>query len=52
MHKYLIPDAIQDENVLRFRTEYIGKYKNKKDERDIKVECINTKEYLESDKRV
>ena len=29
LHKYVITDAIQDENVLRFGIEYIGRYKQK-----------------------
>lgn len=29
LHKYVITDAIKDENVLRFSIEYVGKYKEK-----------------------
>lgn len=29
LHKYVITDAIRDENVLRFSVEYVGKYKQK-----------------------
>ena len=29
LHKYVITDAIKDENVLRFSVEYVGKYKQK-----------------------
>ena len=29
VHKYVITDAIRDENVLKFSVEYIGKYKKK-----------------------
>jgi len=29
LHKYVITDAIRDENVLRFSIEYVGKYKQK-----------------------
>ncbi len=29
LHKYLIVDAIRDENVLRFSVEYVGRYKKK-----------------------
>lgn len=55
LHKYLITDAIRDENVLKFAVEYIGKYKEKegsKTEIDIKVEDIDTKELLESTDRL
>ena len=55
LHKYVITDAINDENVLRFSVEYIGRYKEKKGsatEIDIEVENIDTKELLESDDRI
>ena len=55
LHKYVITDAIKDENVLKFSIEYVGKYKYKegsKNEIDIQVEEINTKELMESDKRL
>lgn len=55
LHKYVITDAIKDENVLKFSIEYIGKYKNKdgsKNEIDIEVEDIDTKELLESPQRL
>src|SRR5690606_9689033 len=29
LHKYVITDAIRDENVLKFSVEYVGKYKQK-----------------------
>lgn len=51
LHKYVITDAISDENVLRFSVEYVGKYKKKPDsqnEIDIQVEDIDTKEVLDS----
>ncbi|MCF1715398.1 type I restriction endonuclease subunit R [Flavihumibacter sp. RY-1] len=50
LHKYVITDAIKDENVLRFSVEYVGKYKNKQTatEIDIEVEDIDTKELMES----
>lgn len=50
LHKYVITDAIKDENVLKFSVEYVGRYK-KKDaatEIDIEVEDIDTKELMES----
>ena len=55
LHKYVITDAIKDENVLKFSIEYIGRYKNKdgsKNEIDIEVEDIDTKELLESPQRL
>lgn len=53
LHKYVITDAIRDENVLRFGIEYIGKYKNKSNTFiDIEVEDIDKKEVLDSEKRL
>jgi len=56
LHKYVITDAIKDENVLRFSVEYVGRYKQKKTSSlnfvDIDVEGIDTKEMLESDDRL
>jgi len=31
LHKYVITDAIRDENVLKFSVEYVGRYKQKED---------------------
>ena len=64
LHKYVIVDAIKDENVLRFAVEYVGKYtrKNSANELDfatdvdipvdIKVEGIDTKALLDSPQRL
>lgn len=55
LHKYVITDAIRDENVLKFAVEYVGKYKQKVDSKnnlDIDVEAIDTSELLESDQRL
>jgi type I restriction enzyme R subunit len=55
LHKYVITDAIRDENVLKFSVEYVGKYKQKKDSKtnlDINVEDIDTSELLESEGRL
>jgi type I restriction enzyme, R subunit len=42
LHKYVITDAIRDQNVLRFGIEYIGKYKQKGNTFiDIEVEDID-----------
>ena len=55
LHKYVITNAIKDENVLKFSIEYIGKYKrkdNSNNEIDIEVEAIDTKELMESSQRL
>ncbi len=54
LHKYVIVDAIKDENVLRFSVEYVGKYhyKDSANALDIEVEDIDTKELLESPQRL
>jgi len=53
LHKYVITDAIKDQNVLRFGIEYVGKYKNKSNTFiDIEVEEINKQEVLDSTKRI
>jgi len=44
LHKYVITDAIRDENVLKFSVEYIRTFKQKEIIRDIKVEAINEAE--------
>ena len=54
LHKYVITDAIRDENVLKFSVEYVGKYKRKDsaNEMDIEVEDIDSTELMESPKRL
>ncbi|MEN0005809.1 MAG: type I restriction endonuclease subunit R [Bacteroidota bacterium] len=55
LHKYVITNAIRDENVLKFAIEYVGKYKQKDGSEvdwDIQVEGIDTKELLESSQRL
>jgi len=55
LHKYVITDAIADDNVLKFSVEYVGRYKEKEGSAtsiDIEVENINTKELLESPDRL
>jgi type I restriction enzyme R subunit len=56
LHKYVIIDAIRDENVLRFSVEYVGRYKRKASENeidiDVDVEAIDTKEALEAESRL
>ncbi len=55
LHKYVITDAINDDNVLKFSVEYVGRYKEKEGSAtniDIEVEDIDTKELLESYDRI
>lgn len=55
LHKYVITDAIRDENVLKFSIEYVGRYKEKEGSgvfADIEVEAIDTREMMEADKRL
>lgn len=55
LHKYVITDAIKDENVLRFSVEYVGKYEekeNSENEIDIEVEDIDKQELMESEERI
>ncbi len=55
LHKYVIMDAIGDDNVLKFSVEYVGRYKEKEGSAtniDIDVEEIDTKELLESPRRL
>ncbi|TAF62182.1 MAG: type I restriction endonuclease subunit R, partial [Flavobacterium sp.] len=55
LHKYVITDAIRDENVLKFSVEYIGRAVAKEDSAnnlDIEVEAIDTKELMQSPKRL
>lgn len=51
LHKYVITDAIKDENVLKFSVEYVGRYRQKDDSAtaiDIEVEDIDTQELMDS----
>lgn len=53
LHKYVITNAIADENVLKFSVEYWGKLKRKDGSLiDEKVHNINKKEFFESDDRI
>ena len=53
LHKYVITDAIRDQNVLRFGIEYVGKYKQKGNTFiDIDVEDIDRAEVLNDTKRL
>ncbi len=52
LHKYVITDAIRDENVLKFSIEYIRTVKQKEGVADIEVEAIDTAEVMEADERL
>jgi len=53
LHKYVITDAIADENVLRFSVEYWGKLKRKDGSLiDEEVPAINVKEFYDSPERI
>lgn len=55
LHKYVITDAIRDENVLKFAVEYIGRYREKEESRtevDIEVENIDVQEIMDSSMRL
>ena len=55
LHKYVITDAINDQNVLPFSVDYVGKYKSKQGKAsylDTEVESIDTTELMEHEDRV
>jgi type I restriction enzyme R subunit len=53
LHKYVITDAIRDQNVLRFGIEYIGRYKQKSNTFiDIEVEDIDRPEVWADENRL
>ena len=56
LHKYVITNAIKDENVLKFSIEYVGRYRQKEDgsevSLDIDVEAIDTRELLDAPARL
>ena len=51
LHKYVITDAIRDENVLKFSVEYIQTFKQKEHIIDLKVEQIDETEVFEAPER-
>jgi type I restriction enzyme R subunit len=51
LHKYVITDAIRDENVLKFSVEYIQTFKKKEHIVDLNVEEINEVEVYEAPER-
>ena len=52
LHKYVITDAIRDENVLKFSVEYISTFKMRDDVVDINVEDIDETEVMNSPSRL
>lgn len=53
LHKYVITDAIADENVLRFSVEYWGKLKRKDGSLiDEEVPAINVREFFDNPDRI
>ena len=52
LHKYVITDAIRDENVLKFSVEYIRTVRQKDGIADIEVEAIDTAEVMEAPQRL
>ena len=52
LHKYVITDAIRDENVLKFSVEYISTFRGKDGVEDIEVEAIDTAEVMEAPERL
>jgi type I restriction enzyme R subunit len=55
LHKYVITDAIKDENVLKFSVEYVGRYRQRDESKtniDIEVEDIDTEELMNSPVRL
>ncbi len=52
LHKYVITDAIRDENVLKFSVEYISTFKKKDNILDIDVEAIDEAEVMNAPERL
>ena len=52
LHKYVITDAIRDENVLKFSIEYILTFKKKEHIIDINVEAIDEAEVMNAPERL
>lgn len=52
LHKYVITNAIKDENVLKFSIEYISTFKRKDEILDIEVEAIDEAEVMEAPQRL
>ncbi|ERM80548.1 type I deoxyribonuclease HsdR [Rhodonellum psychrophilum GCM71 = DSM 17998] len=52
LHKYVITDAIRDENVLKFSVEYISTFKKRDHIFDINVEAIDEEEVMNAPQRL
>ncbi|WP_026947321.1 type I restriction endonuclease subunit R [Algoriphagus marincola] len=52
LHKYVITDAIRDDNVLKFSVEYISTFKKKEHIFDINVEDIDEEEVMNAPQRL
>ncbi|NER09987.1 type I restriction enzyme, R subunit [Muriicola jejuensis] len=52
LHKYVITDAIRDQNVLKFSIEYISTFRSKEGVVDIQIEDINRREVMEDERRL
>src|SRR5690606_29962418 len=52
LHKYVITDAIRDENVLKFSIEYYNVFKSKENISELKVEDIDKQEVYESNEYI
>lgn len=52
LHKYVITDAIRDENVLKFSIEYINTFKQKQHIDDVDIEDINEDEVFNAPERL
>ena len=52
LHKYVITDAIRDQNVLKFSIEYISTFKGKEGVEDINVDDIVRAEVMEAPQRL
>ncbi|MDX2246465.1 MAG: type I restriction endonuclease subunit R [Bacteroidia bacterium] len=52
LHKYVITDAIRDENVLKFSVEYIRTFKKKDHILDLNVEAIDEAEVMNAPQRL
>lgn len=52
LHKYVITDAIRDNNVLKFSVEYYSTYKKKDNIQDEEVQAIDTAEVLNDLRRI
>ena len=52
LHKYVITDAIRDNNVLKFSVEYYSTFKKKENIQDEEVQAIDTAEVLNDARRI